>query len=82
MGSYIVPPVDVEIWGGFDAKQLNLLSKETLAPITMLDLADQESRGIVLRFKKAEKYPVYKLVVHNLPKLPEFHPGKGTPGGV
>ncbi len=80
VGSYIVPPVQVEVWGGMDPDKMTLLEKKTLAAITIADLADQESRGLLLPFKKEQSYPVYKVVVRNLSKLPEFHPGKGTPG--
>jgi predicted CXXCH cytochrome family protein len=80
VGSYIVPPVQVEVWGGTNPDNMALLEKKDLAAITIADLADQESRGLLLPFEKAQRYPVYKMVVRNLPKLPVFHPGKGTPG--
>jgi predicted CXXCH cytochrome family protein len=80
VGSYIVPPVQVEVWGGTNPDNMTLLEKKDLAAITIADLADQESRGLLLPFEGAQRYPVYKMVVRNLPKLPVFHPGKGTPG--
>jgi len=80
VGSYIVPPVQVEVWGGKNPDNMTLLEKKDLAAITIADLADQESRGLLLPFEGAQRYPLYKMVVRNLPKLPVFHPGKGTPG--
>jgi hypothetical protein len=70
----------VEVWGGTNPDNMALLEKKDLAAITIADLADQESRGLLLPFEKAQRYPLYKLVVRNLTKLPVFHPGKGTPG--
>lgn len=80
IGSYIVPPVAMEVWGGNNAKEMKMLVNASFDAFTFQDLADQESRGKVLRFKEATRYSTYKLVVRNLTRLPDFHPGKGTPG--
>ena len=80
VGSYIVPPVSMEVWGGNQPGDMKLLVNTTFDAFTFQDLADQESRGKVLRFPQTARYPVYKLVVRNVTRLPDFHPGKGTPG--
>lgn len=80
VGSYIVPPVSMEIWGGNRQEDMQLLVNASFDAFTVQDLADQESRGKVLRFPKSAQYPMYKLVVRNVTRLPDFHPGKGTPG--
>jgi len=80
IGSYIVPPVSMEVWGGKNPKEMELLAKASFDAFSVQDLADQESRGRVLKFKSAAQWSYYKLVVRNLTQLPDFHPGKGTPG--
>lgn len=80
VGSYIVPPVAMEVWGGASIRDMKLLANTSFDALTFQDLSDQESRGKVLRFKEVARYPAYKLVVRNLTRLPDFHPGKGTPG--
>lgn len=80
VGSYIVAPAKVAVWGGNDEKNLVLLSERKLPTLGVADLGDQDSRGLLLPFTKAEKFRVYKVVVDHLGVLPDFHPGKGTPG--
>lgn len=80
VGSYIVAPAKVSVWGGMDTNHLELLSESRLPGMGVGDLGDQESRGLLLPFEKPKKFRVYKVVVDHLAVLPDFHPGKGTPG--
>lgn len=78
-GSYIFPPVKIEIWGGTDKTNLKLLG--TVAP----KVPEQNQAVSFIQpqvsFSPAQvKY--LKIVVQHLKALPAWHDGKGQPAWV
>jgi len=78
-GSYIMPPVQVEVWGGNDPKQLKLLGKAKPAPLQKMESGS--NLPVDITFPKTEvTYLQVKAVP--LPVLPKWHPGKGEKGWI
>lgn len=77
IGSYIMPPQQIEVWAGNDPGHLRLIKKinpEQPAKSTMSYM-----KGFELSFEPVkEKY--LKVVVVPVSKLPAWHPGKGDKG--
>jgi uncharacterized membrane protein len=79
IGSYIMPALAVEVWGGSDAGHLKLLSRNTPPQPTM----SQPSylKAVELSFTPVTiKY--LKIVAVPVAKLPLWHQGKGERGWV
>jgi uncharacterized membrane protein len=79
IGSYIMPPLAVEVWGGNDAGHLKLLSRKTPPQPTM----SQPSylKAVELSFTPVTvKY--LKVIAVPVAKLPLWHQGKGQRGWV
>lgn len=77
VGSYIMPPQSVEIWGGSQPGQLKLLGK--VNPEQPKDFGV----GLVLPVEvKTNGSPLQyiKVIVTPVMKLPPWHPGKGDKG--
>jgi uncharacterized membrane protein len=79
IGSYIMPPLAVEVWGGNDASHLKLLSRNTPPQPTMaqpgyLKAVELSFTPVTLKYLKVIAVPVAKL--------PLWHPGKGQKGWV
>jgi Chitobiase/beta-hexosaminidase C-terminal domain len=77
VGSYIVPPQSVEIWGGTEPGQLKLLGKVNPEQPTQIDA------GLVLPVEvKTDGKPIryIKVIMTPVFKLPSWHPGKGEKG--
>ncbi len=70
----IMPPQEVQFWGGMDAKNLRLLS--TQHPVQPTEMLYREILPVECNFAPAD-IRVIKLVVKPLPKLPEWHQQKG-----
>lgn len=79
MGSYIMPPVLVELWGGNDRQKMKKIKRVDLTPPTEYQV-DQVS-GVSLKFT-ASNYRYYKIIAQPVTKLPKWHSGKGEPGWV
>lgn len=77
--SYIFPPVGMEIWGGSEKHKLRLLS--TVNPESTLKNAERAMIKVEGKFKP-QNISYLKIVVRNLKKLPDWHPGKGEPAWV
>lgn len=79
VGSYIMPPAVIEIWGGADKTNLKLLQK-----IQPKQPQKQESGRIegIQAALNGEPYRVVKVVARPVAKLPTWHPGKGQSGWV
>ena len=77
IGSYLMPPQMIEVWGGDHPSALRLLKqvkpeqpiKETPAYLTGYDVAFQPLKMRVL-----------KIIVTPVPRLPPWHKGKGDKG--
>ena len=74
IGSYIMPPAQVEVWGGNTASNLRLL--KSLSPDQPKEQMPNAIRDYEVRFDPAT-VQVVKIVVTPVPKLPAWHPGKG-----
>lgn len=79
INSYIMPPQQVEVWGGSDPAHLRLLKR--LAPEQPKEMKPNSLQGYTLSFAPA-KVKVIKVVATPLQRLPSWHPGKGQKGWV
>lgn len=70
----IMPPQEVQFWGGMDAGHLRLLS--TQHPVQPTEMLYREILPVECNFPLTD-IRVIKLVVKPLPKLPEWHQQKG-----
>ena len=77
--SYLMPPEEIEIWGGDDKGKLKLLKKRTPSQVTKEEKDVVRVEGIKIDIEPAA-YKYYKIIAKNLPKLPKWHPGKGDKG--
>ncbi len=77
VGSYIMPPAYLEIWGGDSPNQLRKLGR--MAPAQPKAAQPAYSRGFECKFEKSQvRY--LKIVAMPLPQLPAWHPGRGDRG--
>lgn len=74
IGSYIMPPAQVEVWGGNTASDLRLLKR--LNPDQPKEQAPNAIRDYEVSFDPTT-VQVVKIVVIPVRKLPAWHPGKG-----
>ena len=77
-GSFIMPPAEIQIWGGNDARHLTLLKK--LRP-EQPNKIDTYRVGYDCTFTP-RTLKVLKLVLKPVAKLPFWHPQKGEKGWV
>jgi uncharacterized membrane protein len=77
IGSHIMPPASVEVWGGNSESDLKKLQK--VIPTQPAKMEEKANLGINVPIK-AGTYKVLKIVVKPLPKLPKWHADKGKPG--
>ena len=77
--AYLMPPVEIEIWGGDDKNKLRLLKKAYPK-----QPSKQEKDAVVVEGIRIDIEPVaykcYKITAKNVAKLPVWHPGKGDKG--
>jgi hypothetical protein len=79
IGGYIMPPQQVEVWGGADPGHLRLIKK--INPEQPVKEGAGYMKGYELIFPKIkEKW--MKVVVVPVPKLPAWHKGKGDKGWI
>ncbi|TXJ26670.1 MAG: hypothetical protein E6Q24_11200 [Chitinophagaceae bacterium] len=79
INAYIMPPSEIQVWGGDNSTSLHLLKK-----LTPQQPARSETPYIAsyeCSFA-ARKVQVIKLIVKPVGKLPAWHPGKGDKGWV
>ncbi len=79
MGSYIMPPKKVEIWGGSGPNSLQKLHTSTPAQPTTYGPNTVEA--ITVEFPPMD-YTHYKVVAFPVTRLPEWHGGAGDRGWV
>jgi hypothetical protein len=77
IGSYLMPPLSLEVWGGDDPKQLKLLNRivpeqPTMVKRQFLQRYDLKFSPVTARY--------LKLIANPVEKLPKWHPGKGQKG--
>jgi uncharacterized membrane protein len=77
IGSYLMPPLSLEVWGGDDPKNLKLLNRIT--PEQPVKVIPSYQKAYDLKFKPVTvRY--LKIIANPVKKLPKWHPGKGKPG--
>ena len=77
IGSFLMPPVSLEVWGGSDPKKLKRLTGITPEQPSKVKPAYQKSYD--LKFKPVT-VSYLKIVANPVSKLPKWHPGKGQKG--
>jgi uncharacterized membrane protein len=74
LGGYILPPTDVELWGGTDKNKMKRLG--SITPRQPSKGEPNENIAVTCEFAATDvKY--IKVVAKPLAKLPKWHPGKG-----
>ena len=79
MSQYIMPPVQVEIWGGNDLNDVRLLKRLTPPPPDAY--RPDAVSGMRVPFATSS-FRYYKIKALPVKKLPPWHAGKGSPGWV
>lgn len=77
LGGYIFPPTEVEVWGGFNAKEFKLIKSMKVEQPTAYRPQNMEALGISF---VSSSYAYYKIVAKPVSKLPLWHGGKGQKG--
>lgn len=77
IGSYIMPPQSVEVWGGEQPGNLRLLGK--LTPQQPEQVKPNANAALELKFAQTSVRYV-KIKANPVAKLPKWHPGKGDVG--
>lgn len=77
IGNYIMPPKEVQVWGGTSASDLVLL--KTINPQQPDKITPMSLQGFECSFNPRQ-VRVLKLVGKSVQKLPTWHPGKGDKG--
>jgi uncharacterized membrane protein len=79
VGSYIMPPQTIEIWGGGNLQNLRILKKiEPLQPLKEMPLYQA---GFECNFP-TEKVQYIRIIAKPVNKLPLWHRGKGDKGWI
>lgn len=76
IGSYLMPPQQVEVWGGDNAANLQLL--QTVKPEQPIKYEPNSVDAVILSVKG--QYLNFKIVATTVSKLPAWHSGKGEKG--
>ena len=79
IGSYIFPPVSVEVWAGKNKRQLKLIKSIKVDQPAANETQRIEALTIPL---SSLNYPYYQLIAKPVDKLPKWHSGKGKKGWV
>src|SRR5688572_1530951 len=77
--AWLMPPAEIEIWGGDDKNKLKLLKKLSPSQTTKKEKDIVRVEGIKIDLEPSV-FRCYKIVAKNLLKLPSWHPGKGNKG--
>ncbi len=78
--AYIFPATSMELYGSDDRKNYSLLKRVSLAVIGPDEGGLTHTDAILLAPELASSYKHFRVVAKNLPRIPNWHPGKGTPG--
>ena len=79
IGSYIFPPMVVEVWGGRNRNDLRLI--KSLKVEQPVKDEPQRIEALSIPLEKVN-HSYYKLIVKPVDKLPKWHSGKGKKGWV
>lgn len=75
--SWIFPPAAMELFISKNENEFYEIAKKEFDPLTENSPAGQLFYSLV--FKK-EKSRFLKIIIKNIPVIPDWHPGKGSPG--
>ncbi|HET6254949.1 MAG TPA: FN3 associated domain-containing protein [Puia sp.] len=79
IGAFIFPPTSLEVWGGPDEHHLKKLASLTPAQ------PDKAIPAYLTDYRldfPPQKISCLKVIANPVKKLPDWHPGKGTPGWI
>ena len=76
---YVFPPVAVSVFGSNDKKEFQILSSQKISPLNK-NRKDQVKSEVIHIPLKGQSYKYYKIEAQNLPRIPDWHPGKGEKG--
>jgi len=79
--SYIMPPTEVEVWGGDTKDKLKLLKKIIPPQTTKEEMNVVRNEAVKIEIPPSA-FRYYKIMAKNITKLPSWHPGKGEKGWV
>jgi uncharacterized membrane protein len=79
IGAYIMPPHQIEVWGGTNSQNLRLL--ERINPKQPKKEGPASMQGYALTFKPLA-VNVLRVIVSPVSKLPSWHPGRGDRGWI
>ncbi|HSC54793.1 MAG TPA: FN3 associated domain-containing protein [Phnomibacter sp.] len=77
ISAYIMPPAQVEVWGGMTKNNMKLLQK--IQPTQPLALMPAYTQGFECKFA-AQPLQYIRIVAKPVRPLPAWHPGKGERG--
>ncbi len=80
-GSYIMPVVSITVQGSNDGKTFQKITTSSF-PTPTKPSAVKENKTFSCKFPANTSFRFYKFTVLNIKKLPDWHPGKGTPGWI
>jgi hypothetical protein len=81
ISSFLMPPYSIELYGGNDEKNLQLI--ERVAPTQPRQMEGTRVEVISIPLKtSARDLKYYKLIINPVPKLPAWHSGKGQKGWI
>jgi hypothetical protein len=76
---YVFPPVAVSVSGSHDKKHFQVLSTQKIA-LYQKNNKDQVRSDVIHISLKSQPFKYYKIEAQNLPRIPDWHPGKGEKG--
>ncbi len=76
---YVFPPTAVSVSGSHDKKQFQVLSTQKIASYQKNN-KDQVKSDVIHIALKSQPFKYYKIEAQNLPRIPDWHPGKGEKG--
>ena len=79
--SYLLPPEQIEIWGGDDKGKLKLLKKVAPPQPSKEEKDVVRAEGIKIDIPQSA-FRCYKIIAKNISKIPAWHPGKGQKAWV
>jgi uncharacterized membrane protein len=77
--SFIIPPREIQLWGGNDKNKLNLLESKYPKQLEK-DQNEKAYDGISFRIHESNKY--YKVIAKPVSKLPSWHSASGQKAWV
>ncbi|WP_341228401.1 c-type cytochrome domain-containing protein [uncultured Arcticibacterium sp.] len=76
VGSYIMPPQEIQVWAGNDRNSLKLIASKS--PEALKEQGSVTYEGVNFAMDKSYKY--FKIVGKPINKLPKWHGGAGQEG--